>query len=477
MKKSLKKHWLSIMMICTAFQLPAQPLKPDLQDLTKWNSINRSVEALNEDGKKAIRFNEAPNDGFLILKGIEFSNGTIEFDVKGKNVIQQSFVGIAFHGQDEKTYDAVYFRPFNFMNPDTVRRPRSVQYISMPAYPWEKLRETYPGKYENRVNPVPDPDGWFHVKILVDGKKVAAFVNNAPTPSLQVEKLTNTTNGGIALWVGNNSGGSFANLVITPSVTSRQGPKILYGNNPLAGKSFNVGDANIYYEVYGKGKPIVLLHGGVYGYIDEFEYFISRLAENYQVICIATRGHGKSEPGPEPFTYKQRAEDAYKVIRSITKDSVMVLGFSDGGYSGLRLAALYPELVSKLVAIGAGDFPKSNSRKKFNYNAQDLMKADSAFFARRVALMPEPKRWSEVLLKLNTLYNEDYVSAETFEKIKCPVLVMSGDRDDYMSLEAVVKCVKSIPNAELSIIPGCHHVVFYCNFPAVWEAIDPFLKK
>ena len=88
--------------------------------------------------------------------------------------------------------------------------------------------------------------------------------------------------------------------------SSTQSQAIPYGNNPQAGHYFNVGDAKLYYEVYGKGKPIVMLHGGVYGYISEFEPFINRLSESYQVICIATRGHGKSEIGKEPFTYKQR---------------------------------------------------------------------------------------------------------------------------------------------------------------------------
>jgi hypothetical protein len=215
MEKRLRKYLLFMLIICAVLQLQAQTIKLDFQDLSKWNTINRKVEAVNEDGKKAVRFNEVPNEGFLILKGIEFSNGTIEFDVRGKNVIQQSFVGIAFHRQDEKTYDAVYFRPFNFSSPDTDRRSHSVQYTSMPNYPWEKLREKFPGKYENKVNPAPDPDSWFHVRIIVDGKKVAAFVNNAQLPSLQIEKLSNTTTGGLALWVGNNSGGSFANLSIS----------------------------------------------------------------------------------------------------------------------------------------------------------------------------------------------------------------------------------------------------------------------
>lgn len=251
---------------------------------------------------------------------------------------------------------------------------------------------------------------------------------------------------------------------------------IPYGNNPEAGHYYNVGDAKLYYEIYGKGKPIVLLHGGVYGYIDEFEPFISKLAENFQVICIGTRGHGKSEIGHTPFSYNQRAEDAYKVIRSITKDSVIVLGFSDGAFGSLKLAALHPELVKKLIAIGAGDYPKNRKTEKYNYTPEGLMKSDSAFFAGRVALMPEPKRWKECLTMLNKMYNEDYVSTETFSAIKCPTLIMNGDRDGDNSLDAVLACAKSIQGSQLAIIAGCWHVVFFCNFPAVWDAIDPFLK-
>jgi pimeloyl-ACP methyl ester carboxylesterase len=465
------------LIIFFCLQAKAQTRTPDLQDKSLWTVYNRSAENIEENGKKGIRLSEAPNDGFMILKDSEFSNGTIEFDVKGKNVVQQSFVGVVFHGQDEKTYDAVYFRPFNFTNPDTARRRRAVQYISMPDHPWEKLREMHPSTYENRVDPVPNPDDWFHAKMVVDGKNVSVFVNNASQPCLQVEKRTNTPKGGIALWVGNNSGGSFANLTITPtSGTAAASPEIPYGNNPAAGHYVDVGDTKLYYEVYGSGKPLVLLHGGVYGSIGEFRNFIPKLAQTFQVICIATRGHGRSGIGKDPFTYKQRADDAYKVIRSITQDSVIVLGFSDGAYSGLKLAALYPQVVKKLIAIGASDYSKSSTNKKFQYTAVGLMKTDSAFFASRLVHMPEPERWNEALAKLSKLYNEDYMSSETFSKIKCPVLVMSGDRDSYHTMENVVKCAKAIPNAQLSIIPGCAHVVFFCNFPAVWEAMVPFLR-
>jgi pimeloyl-ACP methyl ester carboxylesterase len=267
-----------------------------------------------------------------------------------------------------------------------------------------------------------------------------------------------------------------ANLLLISWLATAQ--RIPYGNNPKAGTYLKTKDGTkIYYEVYGAGKPIALLHGGVYGYIDEFEPFISKLAEKYKVICIATRGHGKSEIGNAPFTYQQRAEDAYQVIRSITPDSVTVLGFSDGAYSGYKLAALHPELVQKLIAIGAADRPKEGQQKKANYTPESLLKGSESFFKSRLALMPEPNRWGESLAKLNKLYNEDYVSQETFEKIKCPVLVMSGDRDGYHPVEAVVTASRMIPNAQLSVIAGCDHVVFFCNFPAVWETTQKFLNQ
>lgn len=257
------------------------------------------------------------------------------------------------------------------------------------------------------------------------------------------------------------------------------GQKINYGNNQSVGQYFDVGNCKLYYEVYGQGKPIVLLHGGVYGYIDEFEPFVEKLSHTNQVICIATRGHGKSEIGHSQFSYKQRANDAYKLIRSITKDSVMVLGFSDGGMAALKLAALYPEMVKKLITIGAGDLPKLPAGKKRyeQYSAESLMKYDSAFFNSRLALMPEPNRWDESLKMLNKMYNTDFVSTETFRKIKCATLIMAGDKDEYTPTEDFVKCKKAIKNAQLSIIPGCGHVIFYCNFPAVWAALEPFLKN
>jgi len=178
--------------------------------------FNRSVSSLSDGARKGVRLSEHAGDGVAYLQGVEFTNGTIELDVRGKDVPQQSFVGVAFHGVDGTTYDAIYFRPFNFRAEDPARRGHAVQYIAQPIYPWQKLRAEQPGKYERAIDPVPDPNAWFHVRVVVTSPKVSVFVDDAKEPSLVVDQLSNRKKGLVGLWVGNNSGGDFANVKIVP---------------------------------------------------------------------------------------------------------------------------------------------------------------------------------------------------------------------------------------------------------------------
>jgi hypothetical protein len=142
-------------------------------------------------------------------------NGAIEFDVRGKDVLQQSFVGMAFRRQNDTSYDCIYFRPFNFQSKDAVRKTHSVQYISLPQYDWQYLREKFPGKYENALSVSVDPNTWFHIKVMFDGNEIMVYVNGDDKPSLTVKSLNNYATGEIGYWVGNNSEGDFANLSVT----------------------------------------------------------------------------------------------------------------------------------------------------------------------------------------------------------------------------------------------------------------------
>ncbi len=194
-------------------------IQPDLAKLSadgRLKCFNRTATSLTDAARTGARLGAAPGDGVAYLEGIEFANGTIELDVRGKDVPQQSFVGIAFHGVDGTTYDAVYFRPFNFRAADRPRRARAVQYISHPAYPWEKLRAEHPGEYEQAITPVPDPNGWFHARVVIASRKVSVFVEDAREPSLVVSQLSERGKGLVGLWVGNNSGGDFANFKLIP---------------------------------------------------------------------------------------------------------------------------------------------------------------------------------------------------------------------------------------------------------------------
>ncbi|QEM09597.1 hypothetical protein [Mucilaginibacter rubeus] len=153
-------------------------------------------------------------DGILWLKNVDFETGVVEVDLRGRDVFQQSFLGIAFHGVDTTTNDVIYFRPFNFQTTDTLRRKHTVQYISEPDFPWDKLRKEHPLVYENAVNPFPEATAWFHARIVINTDDITVYVNHSDWPSLKVKKLNNRQKGLIGLW---SSGlpGDFANLVIS----------------------------------------------------------------------------------------------------------------------------------------------------------------------------------------------------------------------------------------------------------------------
>jgi hypothetical protein len=193
---------------------------PDLAALAGGKGLtvfNRTATAVTDGARKGIHLDGIPGDGVAYVTGVEFADGTIELDVKGKDLPQQSFVGVAFHGVDGTTYDAIYFRPFNFKAEDPARRIRAVQYIAHPTQTWQKLRTETPGKYEQPVNPVPDPNAWFHARVVVAHPKVSVFVGEAKEPSLVVTQLSDRKKGWVGPWVGNNSAGDFANLKLVPA--------------------------------------------------------------------------------------------------------------------------------------------------------------------------------------------------------------------------------------------------------------------
>lgn len=190
----------------------------DLHKLVKDKGLevyNRELSLIKEGTRNGIKLSKAEGEGVAWIKGVEFSTGILEFDVRGENIKQHSFAGIAFHGKDNNTFDAIYLRPFQFMEQDEVLRSRSIQYIALPEFTWRILREKYPKKYEGSIEPSPDPDSWIKIRIVITDNTVSTYINGNNEPSLVVEKVNQIKSGSLGFYVADTSGGDFANLTIT----------------------------------------------------------------------------------------------------------------------------------------------------------------------------------------------------------------------------------------------------------------------
>jgi pimeloyl-ACP methyl ester carboxylesterase len=202
---------------------------------------------------------------------------------------------------------------------------------------------------------------------------------------------------------------------------------------------------------------------------------IDSLSKKYQVIAVSTRGHGKSTLGTSPTTYEQKANDVMAVINAVTQDSVIILGFSDGGYAGYKIASMYTERVRKLIAIGATElYP---GLRDFTFDVKKGVSYDSVYWKQQWILMPEPESLQEMFTRLGKMYNRLTLGKDFFQTIQCPVLVMAGDKDQGNPPDRVVTTAQMISHHQIGIIPNCGHGVFLENFPAVWACIVAFLNQ
>lgn len=215
---SLARLALGFCCLPVAAALAAGALAPDLNKLSEGiggkpaDKVQLTWKA-DAKGKPALFAT-----GIVWLDGVDFREGTIECDILGQSAPRGSnFPGIVFHAVDAATYDCVYFRPFNFRAENPESSAHAVQYVAPPQWPWQKLRAERTKQYEKPIVPPPDGDAWFRARIVIEGRTISVFVNDAAKPSLVVEKLNDRTSGKFGITGGDAGvGGHFANLKITP---------------------------------------------------------------------------------------------------------------------------------------------------------------------------------------------------------------------------------------------------------------------
>ena len=209
----MRKEILTLAITILIFSLIGCSSQMTLFENDKLDIINRDIVSINS-AKNSLVLNRKRGDGMAIIKDLKFDKGVIDLELKGENNPGKSFVGIAFNIQNDSTYEAVYFRPFNFQSDEKIRREHSVQYIYHPKYTWRFLRTNYEGQFESEYPRQPMPDEWFRVRVKIDDKKVYVYDQETNTELLSIERLTKQVSNRIGLWTGFNSKGEFRNLKI-----------------------------------------------------------------------------------------------------------------------------------------------------------------------------------------------------------------------------------------------------------------------
>ncbi|RNL92271.1 hypothetical protein ED312_03670 [Sinomicrobium pectinilyticum] len=200
--------------ISTIFLLISCAEKEINLDRDNLKLVNREIVTTDEKEVNTVALNAKGGDGFAVIKNINFDIGTITLELKGENNPGKSFIGIAFNIRNDSTYEAVYFRPFNFRADDLVSREHSVQYISPPRHTWKSLRTDHEGEYEAAYLNPPSPDEWFGIRVKIDSSNVYVYDKESGTAILNVNRLEKQVSNKIGLWTGNNSKGVFKNMRI-----------------------------------------------------------------------------------------------------------------------------------------------------------------------------------------------------------------------------------------------------------------------
>ena len=218
--------------------------------------------------------------------------------------------------------------------------------------------------------------------------------------------------------------------------------------------NINVNDINLYYEIYGKGTPIILVHGN--GETHQiFDVLIDKLKDNYTVYALDSRCHGKSQK-TEKISYELMAQDMICFIKKLKINKPIFYGFSDGGIIGLLIAIKEPKLLSKLIVSGANLNPNGISKVI-------LILSKIVYFVTRNKLV-------------RMMVKEPNISIKDLEKINIPTYVLAGQKD-VIKEEHTRLIAENIKNSTLEIVPKENHSSYIVHSEKIYNIIKKYIDK
>jgi pimeloyl-ACP methyl ester carboxylesterase len=245
----------------------------------------------------------------------------------------------------------------------------------------------------------------------------------------------------------------------------------------------------VYYEVYGEGRPIVLLHGAYYTIQMNWGQLIPELAKTRKVIAIELQGHGHTPFSDRKLSRATLASDVEKVMDYLKIDSADIAGYSFGGQIAYQFAIQSPKRVTKLVIISAtyksdGWVPEVTAGFK---KMKPEFFANSPLQAAYDAVAPDKTKWTKFLEQMIHLAGEPFnMGDDNIAKITAPVLIISGDNDGMDKIElaktykllggGVSADLQQMPKSQLAIVPNQSHVSLMMQTKTIFDFLDTFLK-
>ncbi len=251
-------------------------------------------------------------------------------------------------------------------------------------------------------------------------------------------------------------------------------PDKLFGDKN--GQYIEIDDIKMYYEVYGSGEPLLLLHGGS-AFIETWCAQITELSKHFTVIVPETRAHGRTSDSDKPLTYEQYALDYVEFLRKLNLNRVHIVGWSSGAVVGLELALKHPELIKKLILIGIF-YDRHKGGTEILNNTLKNATADSwngKWFYQ--ILSPTPERWPIVFRKLKKLWTESPTyTADQMRGIQKEILIMNGRDEEWIRTQHALELHQLLKNSTFVSVPNTGHWLPTESPKAVNGQIINFLK-
>ena len=261
-------------------------------------------------------------------------------------------------------------------------------------------------------------------------------------------------------------------------------------NNP-AGKYASVNGINLYYEIHGTGKPLIMLHGG-FGTFDMFTALSPALALDHQVIGVDLYGHGRTAITDRPIRFEQMADDIAGLIQHLGLEKADLLGYSLGGTVALQTAIRHPERVNKLVVLSI-PFKRTGWHPEIQTGMTSI--APEFFIGTPIhdaymSVAPKPEDFPQFVAKMKEAMSQDYDWTELVSALRAPTLIIAGDSDSLPPSHAVeffnlfgggLKDAgwngENLIPSQLAILPGATHYNIIFRADLLLPVLSPFLDE